>query len=68
MWFRSPSILPGWCHLTTKYKLLNGESVKYKYLGGEIHEIPQNFLEYLLPKKAEVKPQENKRKQAKMRL
>ena len=45
----------------TKYKLLNGETAKYKYLGGEIHEIPQDFLEYLLPKKAEVKPQENKK-------
>jgi hypothetical protein len=45
----------------TKYKLLNDEIVKYKYLGGELHEIPQNFLEYLLPKKAETKPQENKK-------
>ena len=49
----------------TKYKLLNGETAKYKYLGGEIHEIPQDFLEYLLPKKAEVKPQENKKKASK---
>jgi hypothetical protein len=47
--------------VTTKYKLLNDEIVKYKYLGVELHEIPQNFLEYLLPKKAETKPQENKK-------
>ena len=45
----------------TKYKLLNGEIAKYKCIGGELHEIPSEFLKYLLPKKAEAKQTKNKK-------
>jgi phage/plasmid-associated DNA primase len=39
----------------TKYKLLNGEKVKYEYLGGTIEEIPAKLLKQLLPKKKKEK-------------
>ena len=42
----------------TKYKLLNGDKAKYKYLGGDINEIPEQLLEKLLPKKQQ---KENKK-------
>ena len=39
----------------TKYKLLNGEKAKYKYIGGEILDMPSYLLNLFTPKKVEKK-------------
>ena len=46
----------------TKYKLLNGKSAKYKYVGGEILDIPSYLLNLLTCKKVEKKKVSNKKR------
>ena len=37
----------------TKYKLLNGKTAKYKFVGGDILEMPKFWFELLTPIKQE---------------
>jgi len=48
----------------TKYKLLNGQKVKYTYLYGDLLEMPKSLLNQLIPEEPE-EPEEQPKKESK---
>ena len=46
----------------TKYKLLNGQKVKYTYLYGDLLEMPKSLLNQLIPEEPEEQPKKETKK------